>query len=94
MSVEFQNLRLVICATDKVLLRFRDLLVNLLMATDIADKDLKMLRDARWSKAFSDDLCKEDTPRDDINRKATIVIEHLIQASDIAHTMQHWHVYR
>ena len=24
---------------------------------------------------------------------ATIVIEHLIQASDVAHTMQHWHVY-
>lgn len=29
----------------------------------------------------------------DINRKATIVIEHLIQASDVAHTMQHWHIY-
>jgi 3'5'-cyclic nucleotide phosphodiesterase len=28
------------------------------------------------------------------NRKATIVIEHLIQASDVAHTMQHWHIYR
>jgi Adenylate and Guanylate cyclase catalytic domain len=28
-----------------------------------------------------------------INRKATIVIEHLIQASDVAHTMQHWHIY-
>jgi hypothetical protein len=26
--------------------------------------------------------------------KATIVIEHLIQASDVAHTMQHWHIYR
>jgi hypothetical protein len=27
------------------------------------------------------------------NRKATIVVEHLIQASDVAHTMQHWHVF-
>lgn len=26
--------------------------------------------------------------------KATIVIEHLLQASDLSHTMQHWHVYR
>jgi 3'5'-cyclic nucleotide phosphodiesterase len=26
--------------------------------------------------------------------KATIVIEHIIQASDVSHTMQHWHVYR
>jgi len=77
-----------------VLLHFRDLVLNLLMATDIADKDLKMFRDARWAKAFSDDECKTDGPRDAINRKATIVIEHLIQASDIAHTMQHWHVYR
>ena len=31
--------------------------------------------------------------RDSINRKATIVLEHLIQASDVAHTMQHWHIY-
>jgi hypothetical protein len=29
-----------------------------------------------------------------VNRKATIVIEHLIQASDVAHTMQHWHIYQ
>merc|ERR1711877_93899 len=31
--------------------------------------------------------------QEQINRKATIVIEHIIQASDVAHTMQHWHVY-
>jgi len=31
--------------------------------------------------------------RELINRKATIVIEHIMQASDIAHTMQHWHIY-
>ena len=30
---------------------------------------------------------------DRTNRKATIVIEHIIQASDVAHTMQHWHIY-
>jgi len=28
------------------------------------------------------------------NRKGTIVIEHLIQLSDVAHTMQHWQIYR
>ena len=31
---------------------------------------------------------------EDRNRKATIVLEHIIQASDVSHTMQHWHVYR
>jgi hypothetical protein len=54
--------------------------------SDIVDKDLKSLRNARWEKAFqkkdSDEITKED-----IDRKATIVIEHLLQASDVSHTM-------
>jgi len=76
-------------------MRFRQLLVNSVLATDIADKDLKADRNARWNKVFcpqgSRDHEDEQVNR---NRKATIVIEHLIQASDIAHTMQHWHIYR
>ena len=51
----------------------------------IVDKDLKSLRNVRWDKAFKD--VEEDEDKD-VNRKATIVIEHLIQASDVAHTMQ------
>jgi len=53
------------------------------------DKDLKALRNARWDTAFSES--QSDINEDKqiaINRKATIVIEHLIQASDVAHTMQ------
>lgn len=69
--------------------------VNTVMATDIVDKDLKNLRNDRWEKAFQAKvLSDEDAIQEDVNRKATIVIEHLIQASDIAHTMQHWHIYR
>ena len=57
------------------------------------------LRKARWNKAFNDDNSENNsdtkyTIEDVVNRKATIVIEHLIQASDVAHTMQHWDVYR
>ena len=46
--------------------------------------------------AFSDTASVSSSMkiRDDVNRKATIVIEHLIQASDVSHTMQHWEVYR
>jgi hypothetical protein len=29
----------------------------------------------------------------DADVRATIVIEHIIQASDVSHTMQHWHIY-
>ena len=61
------------------------------------DKDLKTLRNDRWAKAFAEDSSAPKdiaTRKESVDRKATIVIEHLIQASDIAHTMQHWHVYR
>ena len=59
--------------------------------SDIVDKDLKELRNARWKKAFKvEDLGnRSESEQDSVNRKATIVIEHLIQASDVAHTMQH-----
>lgn len=58
------------------------------MATDIVYKELKAVRDARWKKAFADDIkdkgestnesAAEDNAtkdREDVNRKATIVIE-------------------
>jgi hypothetical protein len=97
MDDDYQSLRDVVCPTTEELQRFRQLVVNGVMATDIMDKDLKALRNARWDKAFTEESMNSSTPtnvRDNINRKATIVIEHLIQASDVAHTMQHWHVYR
>eukprot|EP00977_Amphora_coffeiformis_P020550 scaffold8371_cov199-Amphora_coffeaeformis.AAC.3 len=88
----FENLRNAIYRSPDEMKRFRQLVVNSVMATDIVDKELKQLRNARWERAFHGKHA--DSERDDINRKATIVIEHLIQASDVAHTMQHWHVYR
>jgi hypothetical protein len=56
------------------------------------DKDLKALRNSRWEKTFAEKSQVSDCEEDDNNRKATIVIEHIIQASDVAHTMQHWYV--
>ena len=91
MDVNFRQLRLAICVNEDEQKRFRQLVVNAVMATDICDKELKTLRNNRWDKAFSETASNE-SERDRVNRKATIVIEHLIQASDIAHTMQHWKV--
>jgi len=93
MAPQYKDLRACIYCNADEMKRFRQLVVNTVMATDICDKELGMLRKMRWAKAFS------DTPVDssydnNINRKATIVIEHLIQASDVSHTMQHWHIYR
>jgi len=92
---QFSELRSAVCPTDNELNRLRQLVVNTVLATDILDKDLKQLRNQRWDKAFSSDRKDAiETNQDKINRKATIVLEHLIQASDVCHTMQHWHVYR
>ena len=95
MDNEFSALRETLFASDDELTRFRQLVVNAVMATDIMDKGLKELRNGRWDKAFSPQTGSDDDSADDkVNRKATIVIEHLIQASDVSHTMQHWHIYR
>ena len=93
LSDDYTELRRAICGNAVDWARFRQLVVNSVMATDIVDKELKELRNARWDKAFKGEFMEED-PVTDRNRKATIVIEHLIQASDISHTMQHWHIYR
>jgi hypothetical protein len=53
---------------------------------------LGALRRSRWEKAFSVETHK--TKREQMNRKGNIVIEHLIQASDVAHTMQHFQIFR
>lgn len=99
MEERYEALRSCIFTSEAEKDRFRQLVVNCTLATDIADRELQVLRRKRWNKAFH--LKDEETPtlsaadsEDDINRKATIVIEHLIQASDVAHTMQHWHIYR
>lgn len=90
---KYPELRKTICETQQEEARFRQLVVNAVCATDIIDKDLKSARNKRWEKAFSTTNPNLKLDQDLINRRATIVIEHIIQASDVAHTMQHWHIY-
>lgn len=93
MEDKYKELRSTIYSSEEEMKRFRQLMVNSVMATDIMDKDISAQRNARWKKAF---FAAEETTEDQLvatNRKATIVMEHIIQASDVAHTMQHWIVY-
>jgi 3'5'-cyclic nucleotide phosphodiesterase len=100
MQDRFTDLRTAICPNDHELKQFRVLLVDAILATDIADKELGALRKNRWNEAFStsNSDCNEQPSEDfksvDRDRKATIVFEHIIQASDVSHTMQHWHTYQ
>ena len=90
MRDEFAELRSTVFATRSELLRFRQVVVNVVLATDIFDKELNDKRKNRWKRAFDG----KDKLEDEKDVRATIVIEHIIQASDVSHTMQHWHVYR
>lgn len=93
MSDFYKDLRSCIYSNEQELRRFRQLVVNTVMATDICDKELQRLRKLRWEDAFSQKRKREPQTLN-LNRKATIVIEHLIQASDVSHTMQHWSIYK
>ncbi len=92
----FAELRECIFPTQEEYKRFRQLTVNCVIATDIFDKEMKSFRDSRWERAFKSKHVSQEgaTALHDWNRKATIIIECIIQASDVSHTMQHWHVYR
>lgn len=101
MKSDFVDLRACLFSTPHELAYFRQFLVNGVIATDIFDKDLMAFREERWNQAFP------TQPRDGVsvmvteeevqalrNRRATIVVEYIIQASDVSHTMQHWKVYQ
>jgi class 3 adenylate cyclase len=94
MEENYADLRACIYGTDDELVRFRQLLVNAVLATDIADQSQIMIRKKRWEKAFhSNEVQAAPFDDGDSERKASLVFEYVIQASDVAHTMQHWHVY-
>jgi class 3 adenylate cyclase len=87
--------------------RFRQLVVNCVMATDLLDNDLEALRHSRWEAFFgrnssspppsSSSLYHQDNMNNPHNNasfcQATSIMEHVIQAASIAHTMQQWPVY-
>jgi len=90
----YAALRGCIYTTESELQYFRECLVDALMATDIADKKLQALRKKRWTEAFRETVDSTEEDGLDVDRKATIVFEHIIQASDVAHCMQHWLIYQ
>jgi hypothetical protein len=100
MDERFDALRMVIYSTVEDLKRFRQMMIHTVLATDIMDQELSKERKERWSATFGlDDDSTNSSAKNvgvdnEVDRKATIVIEHLMQASDVAHTMQHWHVYQ
>jgi hypothetical protein len=87
----FEDLRSSIFSDESELKRFRQIIVNAVMATDCINEQLVSDRKARWEKAFVEG--RHDRSPENTNRKATVVIEMLMQTADIFHTVQNWHIY-
>ena len=73
MAPEFGDLRVCMFGNVPDMMRFRQVLVNVVLATDIFDKELNSLRKERWNEAF-----QESHQCANFNElRATIVIEHM-----------------
>ena len=93
LTPNFSALRRCIYSDGHELRRFRQILVNAVIHTDILDRDLKALLDRRWAKAFRKGS-NESVSAASTNLRATLVVEYLMQAADVAHTIQNFHVYK
>ena len=78
MMPQFRELRQLIFETKEELMRFRELIVNVVLATDIFDKELNDLRKTRWAQAFSESASGRAVANVN-DLRATIVMEHIIQ---------------
>jgi 3'5'-cyclic nucleotide phosphodiesterase len=109
LSEDYSNVRRTICPTVDALQRFRQLVINCVMATDIMDSSLRERRTARFEQTFMDTTLSDQAEKsrveqsavvelgqssDKLNAKASVVMELLMQAADVAHTMQSWNTFR
>jgi hypothetical protein len=94
MDDTYVDLRAAIYRTQADKNVFRQVMVNCVLATDLFDKGLKDRFDSRWKLAFPSKGKGVQEQASLRNLQATLVIETIIQAADVAHTMQHWQVYR
>ena len=91
LSEEYLSIQNAIFPTEWEKQHFRALLVNLILASDYEDPRANHVREQRWKQAFAN---ADDTSLEAENRRALLVLEHLVQAADQAHTMQHFQIYR
>jgi hypothetical protein len=92
MTAEFEDLRSAIYSDTTEMRRFRQCLVNCVIATDIVDSPMKEHRDYNWNKAFvrQTHLMDWDEKR---NLQATVIMEAMMQAADAGYCLQSFPLY-
>ena len=89
MDAGYKDLQGAIYSNQEEFDLFRSTIINAVMATDLFDEELIADRNKRWAEAF--DLAQRDQSLSDQehkNLRATIVMEHVMQVSDIGHTSE------
>lgn len=98
---KYKDLRECIFATQDELDGFRSLLVKSIIATDLWDKELVNSRRQRWNDTFVEpkkvtihkNIDEPKTLKEMADQRAWIAVEHLIQVSDVSHTLQPLNVF-
>lgn len=84
MKGKYKDLRRAIFCNEMEMQRFRHLIVNLVIATDLFDPRLKKTREVLWADAFEENseelsIAAVDDDHHDVARQATLIIDFLIQ---------------
>ena len=95
MGTDFQDLQAAIFSNQEEYDRFKSIFINTIMATDLFDDALKADRSKRYAMAF-DESSRDPrlSEEQQLNLRATTVLDLVMQVADIAHTMEHFHSFR
>lgn len=97
MQNSYSNLRAFLFVTQQDQSLFRQIVVNCVIATDSFDPELLRIQQARWERTcvLSDGHQHDDESETEVlNSKATLVVESIVQASNVSHALQHWSIYK
>jgi 3'5'-cyclic nucleotide phosphodiesterase/Adenylate and Guanylate cyclase catalytic domain len=86
----YVDLRGCLFTTRDEVQRFRQIVVNAVLATDLEDEDLAALRLLRWTRSFKDGKI---VTRDDCSLRCTAIVDTILQAADVSYATQHFAVY-
>jgi len=89
----YSDLQQAIFSTRIELARFRQIVVNLVLATDLSDKEMVGIRALRWNEAFSSPPTNVINAGETRRQQVSVMTELLLQVADVSHTMQAWNVY-
>jgi len=92
MSEKYRYIRTMIAATKQEWARFRQVVVNCVLATDTMDQDFWDERRDQWAICFGENATAGESQAHK-NQKATIFMEYIVQSAVTGPSMQHYQIF-